>query len=188
MSFTVQTSRTGGDSANLLQTSDIPRCWIQRVVVKSKGVVMKVITNYDIFKKIMTLAYTTYESKSEQELYLALSDTNKAVVGESQDITSDAFVPNVLKFGISSQHLSSYLHLHLLGKSSTAFDIELTLAPDHDVSENHLVDGQTTVAIAADYYIMKEPSLNLCLLRVDEFICGTYSNITRDENKTSAIP
>lgn len=83
--------------------------------------------------------------------------------------------------------MSRCLSLCLLRKSSPAFDIDLTIAPSQDVLENYKTSG-TFAAITSGTCNIKDHVLNLFLLRVDESICRTYSNIACGENKRFTIP
>ena len=193
LSYTMGTNSSGGSATNDVLLCNTPGGWIQRMTIKSSsGLVLEDISNYNILKKIFTSMETEESAKIDEGNYSCLRDvTKKLTLSTNQQTTR---IPYVLKFntGILSQHLSSYLPLHIMDNGSYAFDIELFLAPAADVLQSISsaggIVGDPHLGGVTGTYGIAEPVFNMRIVKVDESICKKYNQIACDENERVVIP
>jgi len=156
------------------------------VIKSSNGLVLEDISNYNVLKKVLTSMQTEEEASIDEANYLCVPDTpNKVKIGFRQE---SAPISYVLKFdtGLLSQHLSSFLPLHIMHKGTFAFDIELYLA-HHTNCMEHVSTALTPASVSGTYQIT-DVAFNLCLLKVDESICKKYNQTACDESQRVVIP
>jgi hypothetical protein len=187
LSYRFQIAGTGTNSAHRLKLTDTPGAWVQRLVIKSSnGLVLEDISNYNVLKKVLTSMQTEEEASIDEGNHLSVSGTaEKVAIGALQESAPRSYV---LKFdtGILSQHLSSYLPLHIMHKGTFAFDVEIFLAPVFDTLEYVTTAGAPTTV--GGTYQLTDVAFNLCLLKVDESICKKYNQIACDESQRVVIP
>jgi hypothetical protein len=188
LSYDIKTTTAGANATNDLKITNTPGGWIQRLVIKSSnGLVLEDISDYNVLKKVLTSMEAEEDAKIDEGNFIGLGNFEQrhTVAG----IQNQYGATYVLKFntGILSQHLSSYLPLHIMDNGSYALDVELYLAQDKDVLE-YISNDVAPPGGVSGYYVITNPTFNLCLVKVDESICKKYNQIACDEKERVVIP
>jgi hypothetical protein len=114
LSYDIKTTTAGANATNDLKLTNTPGGWIQRLVIKSSnGLVLEDISDYNVLKKVLTSMEAEEDAKIDEGNFIGLGEFEQrhTVAG----IQNQYGATYVLKFntGILSQHLSSYLPLHI---------------------------------------------------------------------------